>query len=276
MECIKSLLEQTYLEKYEIIVICDYDLKLAIGSNNIEVKVLRINDKGLSQKRNAGIKVAKGEIIAFIDDDAVADKYWLENLIKYYSDKKVGCVGGRIDPIFKDKIPGWLEGNEMCLGGFNYLPENGELKKQIIGANLSVRKCIFDEISLFPIYYGRGSGHYEYGEEDYLINKIKEKYTIVFSEKAVVKHIIQKERMTKQYVKSNLYLWGKNSGMFYVEYRKKDHLFIIKNILKTIALSGEYIIFRKYIKYCEIIFQIGFFTSVIENRLGKRKMHYDA
>ena len=275
MECIKSLLEQTGSEKYEIIVVCDYDLQLAISSNNIEIKVIKINDKGLSHKRNAGIKVAKGEIMAFIDDDAIADKYWLKNLTKYYSDKKVGCVGGRIDPIFKDKIPGWLEGNEMCLGGFNYFPENGKLKKQIIGANFSVRKCIFDEIGLFSIYYGRGSGKYEYGEEDNLINQIKEKYTIVFSESAIVKHIIQKEKITKQYIKSNCYSWGKNSGRFYLEYRKKDHLFIIKNILKTIVLSGEYIISRKYIKYCQIIFQMGFFALVIGNRFGKRKMDYD-
>ena len=233
-ECVGSLLRQVYPGKYEIIIVCDYDLIGIADSDSVEVKVSRISDKGLSYKRNAGIKSAKGEVVAFIDDDAIADKYWLKNLTKYYSDKKIGCVGGRIDPVFEGKIPRWLKGNEMCLGGFNYMPENGKLKKQIIGANFSVRKCVFDEVGLFSVDYGRGSGKYEYGEEDNLVNKIKEKYKVMFSEEAIVKHTIQKEKITKRYIKTNFYLWGRNSGAFYAKYRKRDFPFIIKNILKTI------------------------------------------
>lgn len=58
-----------------------------------DVKIVKSSDFGLSNARNTGIEYAKGDIIAFIDDDAWADRRWLENMLKNYENSRVW--GGR-------------------------------------------------------------------------------------------------------------------------------------------------------------------------------------
>ena len=51
----------------------------------------------LCMSRNIGIKVAAGEIIAFIDDDAVPENiHWIKNAVKCFSDPEIGAVGGAV------------------------------------------------------------------------------------------------------------------------------------------------------------------------------------
>ena len=82
-EAVNSLLSQSY-NNLEIIVVVDGNKELydKIQKSGIEVDKIRLNEKnlGLSESRNKGIKEAKGDIIAFFDDDAVADEDWLKEL----------------------------------------------------------------------------------------------------------------------------------------------------------------------------------------------------
>jgi len=93
VEAINSLLSQSY-NNLEIIVVVDgnkelYD-KIVVKSgieegDKADVKVI-LNEEnlGLSESRNKGIKEAKGDVIAFFDDDAVADEDWLKELARMY------------------------------------------------------------------------------------------------------------------------------------------------------------------------------------------------
>lgn len=58
------------------------------------VKVLSCPSANLSQSRNIGINAASGEIICFIDDDAIPEPDWLERIVPAYEDESVGAVGG--------------------------------------------------------------------------------------------------------------------------------------------------------------------------------------
>jgi len=51
---------------------------------------------GLSRARNLGLRASTGEIIAFLDDDAVPDPNWLQNLAAEFKDPQVAAVAGRI------------------------------------------------------------------------------------------------------------------------------------------------------------------------------------
>jgi glycosyltransferase involved in cell wall biosynthesis len=105
-ECLKSLREQTYKD-YEIIVVDGHsdDSTVKIAKKYAD-KVLFDNRKGAGSARNVGAKQARGEILAFIDGDCVADKQWLHMMKKNFNN---GCiaVGGVLktyDGRLRDRI----------------------------------------------------------------------------------------------------------------------------------------------------------------------------
>jgi GT2 family glycosyltransferase len=96
--CLKSLKVQDYpKDRYEIIVVddgsSDNTVKLAHAQG---VKVIQhYANKGIPFARNTGLAAASGELIAYIDDDAVADTKWLEYLVQPFSSPDVVASGGR-------------------------------------------------------------------------------------------------------------------------------------------------------------------------------------
>ena len=71
--------------------------------------VLNEGIEGLSETRNVGINTATGDIIAFIDDDAVAKADWLENLVNPFREGNIMAVGGMALPVWpQDKCPFWF------------------------------------------------------------------------------------------------------------------------------------------------------------------------
>ena len=69
------------------------------GKSRIELVVTTENT--VTAKENAGIGLATGEIVCFMDDDAAARPDWLERICAWYEDPSVGAVGGR-DVVHRD------------------------------------------------------------------------------------------------------------------------------------------------------------------------------
>jgi len=168
-DCLLSLLEQTYRaqNRYEIIVVESSEdlesgsttLPSIIGSLNssnaycgsqeqdlkeeIDIKFLHQEKKGPAAARNLGISESSGDILCFIDEDCVADSHWLENILKGYTDWKVGGVGGKVIG-FNPK--GILERYQNYL--FTPRPENGFLSA-INTSNASYRRSVIEEVGGF-------------------------------------------------------------------------------------------------------------------------------
>jgi mycofactocin glycosyltransferase len=97
-QCLESLDRQTYpKDRYEVIVVDD-------GSTDntaqmIQAQGARVirhgNNRGVPSTRNTGLMAARGEIIAYIDDDAVANPRWLEYLIQPFDSPEVTASGGQ-------------------------------------------------------------------------------------------------------------------------------------------------------------------------------------
>src|SRR5262249_51523514 len=62
----------------------------------LEVRVVREEQLGLSAARNRGLADARGDVVAYLDDDATPRPGWLAALLAHYDDARVACVGGRI------------------------------------------------------------------------------------------------------------------------------------------------------------------------------------
>ena len=99
-DCIESLLHLNYpSDRYEIIIV-DNDSTDATATlvQKYPVKyVLENSCRARATARNAGARIATGDLLAFIDADCVADPLWLKESVSFLvSHKEIGSVGGRI------------------------------------------------------------------------------------------------------------------------------------------------------------------------------------
>ncbi len=124
-ECLAALALQTY-PHFEVIVLPDAPAEL--DAYPFALRVLPTGKTRPAEKRNAGIRAARGEIVAFIDDDAAPVPNWLEHAVKYFTLPDVGGVGG----------PGVTPGNDPFLaqaGGLVYINRlvSGNFRWRYIG-----------------------------------------------------------------------------------------------------------------------------------------------
>jgi len=159
MACIESLNRQTLLPKEVIVVLDPNDTLVNYYKKrlNASVKIVVSDAFGLSSARNMGLKSCDSEIIAFIDDDAVADKDWLKNLSTNFDDPLVIGVGGRIVPIWPNQNPEWFPEELYWIVGCSYkgLPTKKATIRNPIGCNMAFRRYAFEKAGCFSTTTGR-------------------------------------------------------------------------------------------------------------------------
>jgi len=164
---VASVQQQT-LTPEEIIVVIDYNPALLKRAQEHLLDVVIVENRrtrGLSGARNSGIEVAKGDIIAFLDDDAIADPKWLEHLVVYYADPRIAGVGGRIEPLWRGVRPSWFPDEFDWIQSCTYCglfmnavaARHGGPVRNMIGANMSLRRDVLMSINGFHETLGKGA-----------------------------------------------------------------------------------------------------------------------
>lgn len=199
---IQRLLQSLYSQRTkprEIIVVMDRDVTNMCYPF---VRFIQNKGKGLSAARNTGMEIATSDIVAFIDDDAYADKDWLSCLYGAYI-RGADIVGGKVIPLY--------EGDKKLPDNLNWLIGcTSEDTVRPIGCNFSMRRDVhytFDE-SL-----GKVGGGGRIGEEtDVIIRAINHGKKVVYEPKAVVYHKVPLSRMSLQYLLTRAYYEGKSKA----------------------------------------------------------------
>ncbi len=149
-ECLAAIRQQSY-ENWECIVLPDEPVTPA--EDDPRVRYLATGVVRPAEKRNLGIRKAKGEIVAFIDDDAYPDSHWLEYAVKYFGDADIGAVGGPgVTPPgdrFLARIGGRVYDNWLVSGNYRYRYKAGGVRMDVDdypSCNLFVRKSVLDRI----------------------------------------------------------------------------------------------------------------------------------
>ncbi len=168
--------------------------------------------QGKSYALNAGIRESQSEILAFTDDDAMAEPGWLWNLTSALHDGEWAGAGGRIIPVWPKPIPSWLSTDDPDTMGpfvaFDPGTGAGPLTRPPYGANMAFRKKVFEKYGGFRVDLGR-SGNFPGREDIEFANRLLAGGERLWYEPcAVVRHPAPEYRMKKRYVLNWWFRYG--------------------------------------------------------------------
>lgn len=188
-DCLDSLLMLDYPEdKYEIIVVdSSTDSTPYIVEEYKVVKLIR-SEKGYSQQRNAGLRSASFDIIAYTDADCIVSSDWLKIINRAFSNKEIAAIGGNGYP---PPGTGYFGKCVACIGhpaggaiGFDANVTRTDKGVDFVsGCNSVYRKKVLLEVG------GFGSIFYDGGEDIDISRRIRQKgYYIDYIPELTVYH----------------------------------------------------------------------------------------
>ncbi len=216
-----SVSGQSYAAK-ELIVVVDHNqplyerLKSALPNAMV---VENQEQQGLSGGKNTGIAMASGQVVAFLDDDAVADVDWLKFMIGSYEEPAVAGVGGLTLPKWDTRRPTWFPAEFDWVVGCTYIgmPDHRAPVRNLLGGNASFRREVFERVGGFPLGIGRAQGKRPLGcEETEFCIRLNQQIpgaVLLFDNRAKIWHRVAAERARFAYYRSRCYAEGLSKAM---------------------------------------------------------------
>lgn len=192
-----------------------------------KIKIATCPKTNLSLSRNIGIKHSSGDIVCFIDDDAIPDPGWLSAIIEAYTEPDIAAVGGYI----RDNTGVSYQAKHLVCNRYadaiDYhdiinTSSNTEFYTALTGTNCSFRRELLVEIGGFDESYA-----YFLDETDVLIRLHDNGYKIVCINDAEIYH---------KYAPSDIRYENKIAKTLYYPIRSKVY-FAYRHALKKYGLS---------------------------------------
>lgn len=204
----------------DVIVVVDHndELLARLRAQDLGITVVESRERaGLSGARNTGVAAAHAEIVAFLDDDAVADDDWLEMLIGPYSDTTVFGTGGAIRPRWDVERPDFPEEFNWVLGcTYRGMPTEPAPVRNVIGASMSFRRDVVISAGGFDHELGRVGGMPAGCEETELCIRIRRLLAaghVMYEPRARVSHHVMETRTSWRYFVSRCYAEGMSKAL---------------------------------------------------------------
>jgi GT2 family glycosyltransferase len=219
--CLESLAAQSS-EPLEVLVIDNAPATDAterlVRENFPQFRYVREDTPGLDHARNRAIREAKGEVIAFTDDDVVADRGWTAALGRAFAaDPSLGLVTGLIEPVeLETPAQVWFERyggfGRGCFRHYMQLKRAAAMPWEMVGAgrlgagaNMAMRRVVFDEIGLFDPALDVGTPTRGGGDHEIFFRMLRSGWLCLYEPCAVVRH---RHRRTMGELRGLLYNYG--------------------------------------------------------------------
>jgi glycosyltransferase involved in cell wall biosynthesis len=224
--------QQWPVDQFEIIVsdngstddTCAIVERAARREGSPAVRYLFVAQAGKSHAVNAALELARGELVAFTDDDVQPEPEWIQALVGAVQDTNADFVAGRIKPIWEVEPPAWMS---PALYGVLAVPENGPVRLPIegdrsgamppathvmpIGANMAVRSAVIARLGGLRTDLGKLSGSLRTGEDhEFFLRLLHAGCRGVYEPRALVGHFVPASRLERSYFRRWLYQNGRD------------------------------------------------------------------
>lgn len=200
----------------EVLVVVDHNSELldrVCSERDDVVATENRHELGLSGARNTAVASARGDLIAFLDDDAEAGPDWLELLVRACADECVLGAGGRVEPRWLGRRAHWFPDEFLWVIGCTYrgLPTTSAPVRNLYGGCFCIRRSVFDRVGGFRSELGRvGSNRMGCEETELCIRAARDADGSHFwyEPRAVILHDVPAERTTWRYFRSRCFAEG--------------------------------------------------------------------
>lgn len=213
-QTVLSILEQRGIDglSYEIIV-CDDDkdasaapimAKLTTVAPLVRYVVSGASNVALA--RNRCLQEARGALIAFVDDDQVADPHWLECLLRTQATYRADIVKGYVRGVYPQGTPGWVRAADPFTR--DYGPTGSKIDEGATG-NVLFRRALYTRTGLaFDPAYGTSGGE----DSDFFRRATACGATMIACREAIVDEIVPPHRVGLRYLADKALRIGETAG----------------------------------------------------------------
>ena len=181
--------------------------------------------QGNAYARNSGVKAARADIIAFIDDDVTVEKNWLRSCMEVLSShEELSFVGGSVLPAWDQAPPAWVTSEHWApLALLDYgtteFRITGNNPLGLLTANIAFRRSVFDELGMFSPDLQRVNDSIGSMEDhEFLLRVCRSGKQGMYLPKMVTKAPVDRARLTKEYHRR----WHTGHGHFYALLRDPE------------------------------------------------------
>jgi len=182
---------------------------------------------GATRARNAGARAARGEVVAFVDDDALPSDGWLTALLAPFENPRVAAAGGRVRLRFAGALPAWWDAAlATYLAAYDLGPEPADLGARPWydsprGLNLAVRRDALLAVGGFNLRLGPRAGRPSVGEEsDLCFRLLARGHEIRYVPGAVVEHLVDPARLHPRWFFQRAFWTGWSEAMNGLAHRR--------------------------------------------------------